>query len=163
VIASLAPWRDRKILMRARNRDLHEGSALRRRTAGEGAADGCVARAGTGRGSPARHPDAYACRQYRRTDSAVIRCFKNTDTEKVWNREHVRSFGPELQRAAQKKLRLLNAASELDSLRVPPGNRLEKLVGDRAGQHSSASTTNIRSASSGPTPAQPTSRSPTTT
>jgi proteic killer suppression protein len=66
----------------------------------------------------------------------VIRSFRNTDTEKVWNREHVGAFGPELQRAAQKKLRLLNAASELNSLRVPPGNRLEKLVGDRAGQHS---------------------------
>lgn len=66
----------------------------------------------------------------------MIRSFKNTDTEKVWKREHVRALGPELQRAAQKKLRLLNAASELNSLRVPPGNRLEKLVGDRAGQHS---------------------------
>ena len=66
----------------------------------------------------------------------MIRSFKNTDTEKVWNREYVRALGPELQRAAQKKLRLLNAASELNSLRAPPGNRLEKLVGDRAGQHS---------------------------
>lgn len=66
----------------------------------------------------------------------MIRSFKNTDTENVWNREHVRCLGPELQRAAQKKLRVLNAASELNSLRVPPGNRLEKLVGDRAGQHS---------------------------
>lgn len=65
----------------------------------------------------------------------MIRSFKNTDTEKVWNREHVRSLGSELQRAAQKKLRLLNAASELNSLR-PPGNRLEKLVGDRTGQYS---------------------------
>jgi proteic killer suppression protein len=45
-------------------------------------------------------------------------------------------LGSELQRAAQKKLRLLNAASELASLRVPPGNRLEKLSGDRAGQYS---------------------------
>lgn len=66
----------------------------------------------------------------------MIRSFRNSDTEKVWNRDHVRAFGPQLQRAAQKKLRLLNAASELNSLRVPPGNRLEKLVGNRAGQHS---------------------------
>ena len=66
----------------------------------------------------------------------MIRSFKNNDTEKVWNRERVPAFGPELQRAAQKRLRLLNAASELNSLRVPPGNRLEKLTGDRAGQHS---------------------------
>ncbi|WP_415097159.1 type II toxin-antitoxin system RelE/ParE family toxin [Nocardioides sp.] len=66
----------------------------------------------------------------------MIQAFKNTDTEKVWNREHVRSLGPDLQRAAQKKLRLLNAASELNSLRVPPGNRLEKLVGGRSALHS---------------------------
>ncbi|PWJ26212.1 proteic killer suppression protein [Branchiibius hedensis] len=66
----------------------------------------------------------------------MIRSFRNSDTETVWNRERVRSFGPELQRAAQKKLRLLNAAAELNSLRVPPGNRLEKLTGDRSGQHS---------------------------
>jgi toxin HigB-1 len=66
----------------------------------------------------------------------VIRSFKTADTEKVWNRENVRSLGPELQRAAQKKLRILNAASELNTLRVPPGNRLEKLTGDRDGQHS---------------------------
>ena len=66
----------------------------------------------------------------------MIRGFKDSRTEKVWRREPVRVFGPELQRAAQRKLRLLNAASELASLRVPPGNRLEKLSGDRAGQHS---------------------------
>lgn len=66
----------------------------------------------------------------------MIRSFKNADTEKVWNRDHVRALGPDIQRAAQKKLRLLNAASALSRLRVPPGNRLEKLVGHRAGQHS---------------------------
>jgi proteic killer suppression protein len=66
----------------------------------------------------------------------VIRSFANSDTEKVWNREHVPALGPDLQRAAQRKLRMPNAASELNTLRVPPGNRLEKLVGRRAGQHS---------------------------
>lgn len=66
----------------------------------------------------------------------MIRSFASSDTEKVWNRERVRSLGPELQRAAHKKLRLLNAASELNTLRIPPGNRLEKLAGNRAGQHS---------------------------
>lgn len=71
-----------------------------------------------------------------RYGSGVIRSFKDSRTEKVWNREPVRAFGPDLQRAAQKKLRLINAASELNSLRVPPGNRLEKLAGDRSGQHS---------------------------
>ncbi|WP_295014499.1 type II toxin-antitoxin system RelE/ParE family toxin [uncultured Microbacterium sp.] len=41
-----------------------------------------------------------------------------------------------LQRAAQKKLRLLNAAEAINDLRIPPGNRLEKLSGDREGQYS---------------------------
>ena len=66
----------------------------------------------------------------------MIRTFADRATEKVWHRERVASLGDELQRAAQKKLRLLNAASHLNSLRVPPGNRLEKLSGDRAGQYS---------------------------
>ncbi len=66
----------------------------------------------------------------------MIRSFADRDTERVWRRERVPSLGMELQRAAQKKLRLLNAASELGSLLVPPGNRLERLAGDRAGQHS---------------------------
>ena len=47
-----------------------------------------------------------------------------------------RPAGHDIQRAAQKKLRLLNAAGALGDLRVPPGNRLEKLTGDRASQHS---------------------------
>lgn len=41
-----------------------------------------------------------------------------------------------MQPVALRKLRLLNQARRLDDLRVPPGNRLEALVGDRAGQHS---------------------------
>ena len=66
----------------------------------------------------------------------MIRSFKDSRTKKVWDRDQVRTFGPDLQRAAHRKLRLLNAASELNSLRVPPGNRREKLSGDRAGQYS---------------------------
>jgi proteic killer suppression protein len=66
----------------------------------------------------------------------VIQSFADEPTRKVWVREHVRHFGQELQRAAQKKLRLLNAAETINDLRIPPGNRLEKLAGDRDGQHS---------------------------
>ena len=66
----------------------------------------------------------------------MIRSFADEQTKKVWEREHLRRFGPDLQRAAQKKLRLLNAADVLNDLRIPPGNRLEKLSGDREGQHS---------------------------
>ena len=65
----------------------------------------------------------------------MIQSFADGPTRKVWDRLHVRRFGPDLQRAAQKKLRILNAAGVLDDLRVPPGNRLEKLTGDRDGQH----------------------------
>ncbi|AYG02194.1 type II toxin-antitoxin system RelE/ParE family toxin [Gryllotalpicola protaetiae] len=66
----------------------------------------------------------------------MIQSFADEQTKKVWEREHVKRFGPDLQRAAQKKLRLLNAADVLNDLRIPPGNRLEKLSGDREGQHS---------------------------
>ncbi len=66
----------------------------------------------------------------------MIQSFADEQTRKVWAREHVRRLGPDLQRAAQKKLRLLNAADAINDLRVPPGNRLEKLTGDRKGQHS---------------------------
>lgn len=66
----------------------------------------------------------------------MIQNFEDEATRKIWTREYVRQFGPELQRAAQKKLRLLNAAETINDLRIPPGNRLEKLSGDRDGQHS---------------------------
>lgn len=66
----------------------------------------------------------------------MIRSFKDDRPEKVWNRLPVSVFEPDLQRSAQKTFRVLIAASELDSLRVPPGNRLEKPAGDRSGQYS---------------------------
>jgi proteic killer suppression protein len=66
----------------------------------------------------------------------VIKSFRDRDTERLSRREHVKRWSPELQRAALRKLRILDAAVDLDDLRVPPGNRLERLKGDRAGQHS---------------------------
>jgi toxin HigB-1 len=66
----------------------------------------------------------------------VIQSFADDTTERVWRRENVPRLGADLQRAAQKKLRQLNAADNINDLRIPPGNRLEKLVGNRAGQHS---------------------------
>ena len=66
----------------------------------------------------------------------MIQSFADEPTRKVWDREHVRGFGPGLQRMAQKKLRLLNAAETINDMRIPPGNRLEKLTGDREGQYS---------------------------
>ncbi|MEI6621018.1 MAG: type II toxin-antitoxin system RelE/ParE family toxin [Actinomycetes bacterium] len=66
----------------------------------------------------------------------MIRSFRNSETERVWIRKHVRRWSPELQRAARRKLVQLNSATTLTDLRVPPGNRLEALTGSRMGQHS---------------------------
>lgn len=66
----------------------------------------------------------------------MLRSFGDTDTERVWLRQAVRKFHGDLQRAALRKLAILDAAETLADLRIPPGNRLEKLSGDRAGQHS---------------------------
>ena len=68
----------------------------------------------------------------------------NADSERVWKREHVHKFGPELQRVAYRKLLILDAAETTNNLRIPPGNRLEqlredcleRLRGNRQGQHS---------------------------
>jgi len=66
----------------------------------------------------------------------VIRTFRDRDTQRLFDRQPVRKLGAEVQRVALRKLRQLDAAVTLDDLRVPPGNRLEKLRGDRSGQHS---------------------------
>ena len=66
----------------------------------------------------------------------MIRNFGDRDTERLFRREVVRRWSADLQRAALRKLLVLDAAEALDDLRVPPGNRLEKLSGDRAGQYS---------------------------
>ena len=70
------------------------------------------------------------------TIDRVIQSFADKATEQIWKRERARRYGPEVQRAAQRKLRQLNAAEVLSDLQVPPGNRLEALKGDRVGQHS---------------------------
>jgi proteic killer suppression protein len=66
----------------------------------------------------------------------VLRSFADKETERIWKRERSKLFAPELQRAAHRKLLLLDAAENLNDLRIPPGNRLEKLKGNRRGQHS---------------------------
>jgi proteic killer suppression protein len=62
--------------------------------------------------------------------------FKDGDTKRVWHRLAVRKFGPDVQKVAWRKLAYLNAAERIGDLAVPPGNKLEKLKGDRAGQYS---------------------------
>lgn len=66
----------------------------------------------------------------------MIRSFADRDTERLFLREPVRRFPPGLLRIMLRKLLLLEAAEALQDLRVPPGNRLEKLRGGRAGQFS---------------------------
>ena len=66
----------------------------------------------------------------------MIRGFADEATERLFRREPVRKLPPEVRRAALRKLVVLDAADSLQDLRSPPGNRLEKLSGDRAGQYS---------------------------
>ena len=66
----------------------------------------------------------------------VIRSFGNPITERLWSRERTKKLDPRIERTVLRKLVMLDAAETLDDLRVPPGNRLEALRGDRAGQHS---------------------------
>ncbi|WP_341358946.1 type II toxin-antitoxin system RelE/ParE family toxin [Georgenia sp. M64] len=66
----------------------------------------------------------------------MTRSFGSKETERLRRRERVLSIDPRIQRAALRKLRLVGSAESLDDLRVPPGNRLEALKGDRGGQHS---------------------------
>ena len=54
----------------------------------------------------------------------------------MWNGQAPKGFPSDLVRAAQRKLAMVNAAVTIDALRMPPGNRLERLKGDRAGQWS---------------------------
>jgi proteic killer suppression protein len=65
----------------------------------------------------------------------VIRSFRDRETARTFSRERVRKLSVEVQRICQRKLAILDAAGSLEDLRVPPGNRLERLAGDRAGQH----------------------------
>ena len=66
----------------------------------------------------------------------MIRSFADRDTERLFDREPVRRYPAELRRAMLRKLVQVDAAERVDDLRSPPGNRLEKLRGDRAGQYS---------------------------
>ncbi len=66
----------------------------------------------------------------------MIRSFRDRKTADVFRRERVRGLHPDVQRLAQRKLVILDAAESVQDLRLPPGNRLERLSGDRVGQHS---------------------------
>lgn len=66
----------------------------------------------------------------------MIRTFRDAETERLWKEERSRHIPASIQKPAFKKLQMLNAAGALGDLAVPPGNRLERLKGNREGQHS---------------------------
>jgi proteic killer suppression protein len=66
----------------------------------------------------------------------MIRTFADKQTEQFWVTGKIRRLPPDIARRALRKLSAIDAAAEVEVLRVPPGNRLHSLEGDRAGQHS---------------------------
>ena len=66
----------------------------------------------------------------------MIRSFNDKRTETIFQGRRAKGLPTEIQQRARRKLRMLDAATVIDDLRVPPSNRLEKLKGDRRGQHS---------------------------
>lgn len=66
----------------------------------------------------------------------MIKSFKCKETEKIYYRQYSKKIPPEIHRNALKKLWILDAAPDLNTLRVPPSNQLEALKGDRKGQYS---------------------------
>ena len=66
----------------------------------------------------------------------MIRSFRSKETEKLFLRHRSPRFSKDLHRITLRKLLLLDAAEKLEDLRIPPGNRLKKLSGERQGQHS---------------------------
>lgn len=66
----------------------------------------------------------------------MIKSFADVETEKIFHREFSRKLAGDIQSVALRKLRMLSNAHTINDLRSPPANRLEKLTGDREGQHS---------------------------
>jgi proteic killer suppression protein len=66
----------------------------------------------------------------------MIQGFTDLETEKIWSGRRSRKLPTDIQAVVLRKLRILNNVRVLQDLRVPPGNRLEALRGNQAGQHS---------------------------
>lgn len=64
----------------------------------------------------------------------MIKSFADSESEQIWRTGKTKGSPPA--NVTRRKLAMLDAAARLEDLRVPPGNRLEKLVGGRTGQHS---------------------------
>lgn len=66
----------------------------------------------------------------------MIRSFVTKVTERIWHEQYVKSVDRNIHRAVLRKSELLHAAKNVEDLRIPPRNRLERLVGNRRGQYS---------------------------
>jgi proteic killer suppression protein len=66
----------------------------------------------------------------------MVKSFRCKETQKIFGRKFSKKLPPEIQETARMKLVILDAATSINDLRVPPGNRLEELKDDRKGQHS---------------------------
>ena len=66
----------------------------------------------------------------------MIRSFGDKDADRIWQGRYVKGVDRTVQRATLRKLEMIHAAKAVEDLRIPPGNRLERLAGDRRGQHS---------------------------
>jgi toxin HigB-1 len=66
----------------------------------------------------------------------MIISFQDKETEKIWNQKYSKKMPNSIQRVGLRKLIIINRAKDLNDLNVPPGNKLEKLTGDRQGQFS---------------------------
>ncbi len=66
----------------------------------------------------------------------MIKSFRDSEAEKIYSRERSRKLPSAIQQVALRKLRMINNAKNINDLRIPPANRLEKLSGNRAGQYS---------------------------
>ena len=66
----------------------------------------------------------------------MIVSFRNIATQRIYDQHYVKSIPNDVAKVALRKLIMINNAATINDLRVPPGNRLEKLTGDRFGQYS---------------------------
>jgi proteic killer suppression protein len=66
----------------------------------------------------------------------MLRSFGSKETEKIWNGERSSKIPPEVQKVGRRKLRMTNNSFDLNDLRIPPSNRLEKLCGNLKEHHS---------------------------
>jgi len=66
----------------------------------------------------------------------VIRSFRDSATQQVWELRRTKGVSVALAKAARRKMQIIDAAESINDLRIPPGNRLEKLQPPRDGEHS---------------------------